>query len=328
MVQGRHTSVASQATASSATASGGKRSAKQPDPPVFYHEEDRDTEKFEQWYRAMENKLEVNADHFPTDRARQAYIESRLGGTAAREIAPYLQATHPEPLDTSARLLAHLWNEYRDPLAKDRARSDFNKLELRPGGDYLAFKNNFVRLAGESGKPRSEWKSEFHGKILIAALRTALAAAYVDPNTTFDQYTRLGAEISYANQQAREAAAERRQETPKTNKGNQKRNNPAGVGGSKAGAGRNNNGNKTANKLTPDEVRKLYEEGRCFNCKERGHKSHECPRSSGGGYDKKDREARIQAIQAKWANATATEKDAGSSKEVDAEAASDSEAEN
>ncbi|KAK4095659.1 hypothetical protein N658DRAFT_528287 [Parathielavia hyrcaniae] len=59
-----------------------EKSTKIPDPPIFYNERDRDTEEFEQWYRDIKNKLEVNGDHFRNDRARQAYVESRLGGKA------------------------------------------------------------------------------------------------------------------------------------------------------------------------------------------------------------------------------------------------------
>lgn len=91
------------------SATAAKRSAKHPDPPIFYHEEDRDTEGFEQWFRDIENKLSVNRDHFFDDGARQAYIESRLGGKAKRDLAPYLRHTHPAPVNTATKLLVHLW---------------------------------------------------------------------------------------------------------------------------------------------------------------------------------------------------------------------------
>jgi hypothetical protein len=56
-------------TRQTARSSTDMRSAKIPDPPIFYNEEDRDTEDFEQWYRDVENKLEVNGDHFHNNHA-------------------------------------------------------------------------------------------------------------------------------------------------------------------------------------------------------------------------------------------------------------------
>ena len=150
---------------SQTSVAGGKRSSKAPDPPIFHNEKDRDTEDFEQWYRDIENKLTVNADHFVNDKARQAYIESRLGGKAKRELAPYLRDTHPEPIKTSDRLLTHLWDQYYNPLLAQKALDDYDDLKMGPGADYLAFKNDFVRLAGECGKARAEWKREFNRRL-------------------------------------------------------------------------------------------------------------------------------------------------------------------
>lgn len=86
---------------------GGKRSGKLPDPPVFQNDEE-DRDDFEQWYRDIENKLRTNIDHFHNDQAKQAYIESHLGGKTKRELTPYLRSTHPNPITTSRQLIAHL----------------------------------------------------------------------------------------------------------------------------------------------------------------------------------------------------------------------------
>ena len=101
----RETSMFSQATS---VTMGHKRSGRVPDPPVFYNEKDRDTAEFEQWHRAVVSKLRVNADHYHDDHARQTYVESRLGGRALQELAPYLRSSYPEPITSSERLLAYL----------------------------------------------------------------------------------------------------------------------------------------------------------------------------------------------------------------------------
>ena len=84
----------------------------------------------------MEKKLSSNHDHFADDDAKQAYIESRLGGTAADELMLYLRDTHPDQIDSPAKLMTHLWNKYYDPNQAEKALDEFADLKLRSGGDY------------------------------------------------------------------------------------------------------------------------------------------------------------------------------------------------
>ena len=83
-------------------------SDKIPDPPIFYNKPDKDTMEFKEWHRAITNKLRINADRFAGDRARQAYIETCLGGRAAKTLTPYLRNTYPDSINTSAKLLDYL----------------------------------------------------------------------------------------------------------------------------------------------------------------------------------------------------------------------------
>jgi hypothetical protein len=290
---------------SQTSVAGGKRSSKAPDPPIFHNEKDRDTEDFEQWYRDIENKLTVNADHFDNDKARQAYIESRMGGRAKRELAPYLRDTHPEPIKTSDRLLTHLWDQYYNPLLAQKALDDYDDLKMGPGADYLAFKNDFVRLAGECGKTRAEWKREFNRR-LTPNLQRHLAGAFLDPTVDFDQFTRLGLQQAMINKRANEQQKAERAKSGDAG-GNREK--------SKAPPKANNNGGAPRaaadpdKKLSQDEVRILFQEGRCFVCREKGHTSRNCPKKQAGD---PDREARLKALQEKWAPATPTGTSAGS----------------
>lgn len=164
------------------------RSAKMADPPVFYNEKSKDTVVFASWLRQVKNKLRVNSDHFLSDDAKMAYIEGRLGGKASEDLEPYINETHCEPI--MEELLKHLFNEYNDHQAADKAIEAFNALDLKVGGDFSAFKNSFVRLAGERGLKRAEWKGEFKRR-LPASLQVALAGAYLDKNVDFESYARL-----------------------------------------------------------------------------------------------------------------------------------------
>lgn len=290
-----------------------KRSVKLPDPPIFYNEDKKDTMKFEVWHRQMRKKLSVNHDHFVDDDAKQAYIESRLGGKAADELMPYLRDTHPDQIDSPAKLMTHLWNEYYDPNQAEKALDEFAELKLRSGGDYQAFKNNFVRLAGETGQPRTKWKTEFKRR-LPTTLQIALAAAYIDPNVTFEQLAQQGANIALVEKQA---SAER--DPPRT-RGGATRGSRAGAQRSRPGTSRPVQGDRATPKLTADDFKKLYEEGRCFICREQGHLSRECPRKGRKESRAADpnREAHIALLWERWSARTP----------VDTTVDSDSEAKN
>ena len=256
----------------------GRRSEKIPDPPIFHNEPGKDTMKFEVWHRAISNKLRVNADRFATDVAKQAYIESRIGGEAADALTPYLRDTHPEPIDTSAKLLSHLWKEYSDPNRTQVALAAFQKLSLANSTDFATFKNDFVRLAGELGRNKTEWKDEFHTR-LTPTMKTALAAQYVDPDVGFDRFARLGANIALVNKNAYEGY---RPANPARGNRGGNRGNRSTRGGQPGSSGTprlQGGGGAAPTKLTADDLRKLYNEGRCFVCRGKGHLSRECPKA-------------------------------------------------
>lgn len=264
------------------TAGGTHKSAKHPDPVLF---EGKRTDNFEYWLRSIRNKLKANADHYPNDESRRMYIESRIGGDAADNLEPYLDPDHPDSITTSDQLLDHLTTEYRNPNQYEDAYDKFAALKLDPTADFHAFKNQFVRYAGQLRKPKSEWKLEFKRRLTIS-LRTACASEYLDPNVTFEQYARKAAEIANEFRQAREAKKHddkaRTGGTPTTGStvGNR------GRGGNTSG--RVGDGNRGTSDRPPPtarasgrppaaEVKKLYEEGRCFNCRETGHVVKDCP---------------------------------------------------
>ena len=63
--------------------------------------------------------------------------------------------------------MAHLWEQYHDPMVTQNALREYDDLKLEPGDNFLSFMNDFVRLAGETGKPRSCWK----GRVQLEALQ-------------------------------------------------------------------------------------------------------------------------------------------------------------
>ena len=61
------------------------KSAKIADPPILA---DRKDPTFKSWKLQIQGKLQVNADHFPTDEAQMAYVFSQTGGDAQGHLQP------------------------------------------------------------------------------------------------------------------------------------------------------------------------------------------------------------------------------------------------
>jgi hypothetical protein len=285
------------------TGNARSKSSKVDSAPVFHNEEKRDTVTFEVWYRQICNKLKVNSDHFSNDYAKCVHIESRLGGEAARDLQPYLDDTHPDALTDSEALLDHLWNEYHDHNAQETSNSAFQKLAMSPGDDYTAFKNKFVRLAGECRFPRDQWKAEFKRK-LTPLMKNYMTSAYIDPKYDFEGYARYGAEIALNFAQAQR---DRKDKEPVKAKDS----NDRGKRGSRGTGQSRSDYQKPAAKLSssqkgtlparpsPAEIKKLMAEGKCFICREHGHTTRNCPRKDEAAAAE---DARIQSVVDKYAD--------------------------
>lgn len=296
-----------------------KRSAKIDSAPVYYHDKAKDTLSFPAWYRQIENKLIINADHFDTDRAKCAHIESRLGGNASANLQPYLAHTHPNAITTAKAMLQHLWNEYHDPTTVRKAKEKFRALEMQPSDDFLEFKNTFVRLAGESQFPKSEWKDEFRTK-LTGIMQQYMMPAYINPETDFEAYVRYGTETALSLVQAQEKRQKVNKDSnknPKDVSGNattsssnrQRRDRGKGKYTSKdttSGAAATSSGKSALPpKANSEEIRKLMAESRCFICREAGHRTNSCPRKEEAAAIE---EAHVQAVVDKYASKDKTKK--------------------
>jgi transposase-like protein len=246
----------------------GGKSSKLVDAAVFYNEPSKDTTTFEVWHRQISNKLEANADHFPTERMKMAYIEGRLGGKASMDLQPYLRDTYPNQITTASKLMEHLYCEYLDTNVKEDSLSAFIKLKYQPGTDFKEFKNEFVRLAGEIRRHKDTWKEELNTR-LPASLQIAMTRDYVDDAVDFEQFSRMASAIIVSWKRSKQSQ-------------NPRSNTPGGSGGSqrrqKPNSGSAPKGRFNANKPSPEEAKKLVAEGRCFICRSQGHRARECPK--------------------------------------------------
>ncbi|KAK4220516.1 hypothetical protein QBC38DRAFT_505673 [Podospora fimiseda] len=257
--------VANNPTEVPVTQSAPKKTSKIENAPIFFNDPSKDTIDFEMWYRLLRNRLEVNADHFDNEKAKCAHIEGRLGGDAARNLAPYLRDRHPDKLDAADKLLDHLWKEYYNP---DRDEE-------------------FVRLAGECCKPKSEWKKELKRRLPIG-LANATTAQYLDKNVTLDTYCRYLAEIA-SNYRQTQRRSKKHETGASTDSKKRTRLPHSPLQPTTTTVGRK------SNKPTKEDMERLIAEGRCFTCREGGHQSCECPQKE---KKRQEEDARVQSIVA------------------------------
>jgi hypothetical protein len=184
-----------------------------------------------------------------------------------------------------------------------KALEAYDELRMKSGDDYLTFKNDFVRLAGECGKPRASWKHEFNRR-LTDTLQRALAGAFIDDAVAFDHFVRLGMQHAMINKRISDRQAAGRQATVSQTPARGSRGGRTARGSRTIGQTANGP-DPAANpdkKLTPEEVRLLYQQGRCFICREHGHTSRDCPKKSQQQRTADaDREARLRALEERWA---------------------------
>lgn len=247
-----------------------------PDPAVFFNQKAKDTVKFETWFRQVKNKIDINHQGFPNDKARQAYVESRLGGDASDNLQPYLEDSHPHPVCTYAQLMAHLWEQYHDPNQQEASAAAFDSLQMKNGQDFLAFKNKFLRLAGETGLPKRDWKRVFNRK-LSPDLQGVMINSYISLDVGFDTFATQAAQSALL-----QANIKAMQDTPKTG-GRGRRGGPSrgpATPDGQTGAstpGKRRAVGSAARQHTPDKLRRLLQARLCLNCERPGHFANDCP---------------------------------------------------
>ena len=120
-----------------------KRSTKIPDPPLF---SDGKTMPVSQWVSRMKNKLFANADHFETEEIKMIYVESRTEGNAAKHLDPRMREDSPCPFRSSGEMLETLREIFDDPNRKLTAINEFRSLRMGDK-DFHSFWGEFQRIA-------------------------------------------------------------------------------------------------------------------------------------------------------------------------------------
>ncbi len=147
------------------------RSQKIPDSSLFTDEKNP---TWENWYGKIQNKLEINVDLFPNERAKLSYIHSRLFDDAAETIQARRERDYVNFYKIVDDLLKELAQLFDDSNKKVNFRRKYYNL-VQEFKKFSEFYNQFQRLS---------FYLDYHEKQLIADLKdkihSRLRSVWVD----------------------------------------------------------------------------------------------------------------------------------------------------
>ena len=251
------------------------KSHKLPDPPTFSGNS-TDNLTFEDWLIRICGKLSGNADHFPTESLKLAYIVSRLSGDAAKHTAPRLREGSVVAYQTSQDLLDHLKEIYEDPGRVDKARQQFKSLYMKQSESFHDFYTRFLHLSAEAQISTTELLYELNDKLSFD-LRSQVMGRFLD-KPTLTEFARW---CQATDDQIKTIASKKDRVR---NKPGTARNSPAPSTMPDRTISTTSNTTRTVsgnNDIRPQysdpDKQALSRIGACFQCKKPGHLAKFCP---------------------------------------------------
>ncbi len=122
---------------------GHHKSVKLPDPPIFIGTGDS---TWETWNTKIADKLDANANHYPTEKIRIAYVISRLGGDADQQTYAKRRVGASSPYQSLSELLKHLKGIYEDQDLIRKCRREYVALK-QLNKPFSSFYSEFTRIS-------------------------------------------------------------------------------------------------------------------------------------------------------------------------------------
>ncbi|SLM34679.1 Zinc finger, CCHC-type [Lasallia pustulata] len=262
------------------------KSSKLPDPPVFT---DGKNLTWEVWETKIQDKLEVNADYYPTALSQIAYVASCVEGDAAEHIHGRHRDGAAKLYTSVNKLLEHLAGIYEDQDVKLTARNAYKNLQMGTTESFATFYSNFARIT--SMLPYDEHTVMDDLKdILVRRLQDALALCGAD----FKDMTSLKAYLQQTDKAQHslylQRQNDRKEPSPATSKSKDSANLsrtttatcPTLAAVPAVPVTQSNSSARTTTNTTAAEHEQLRAQGRCFLCKQVGHMSVACPNNREG----------------------------------------------
>lgn len=240
-----------------------KRRMKFPDPPIFTGGKELPVEH---WLVKMAGKMRADAEAMDTETFRMMYVFSRVGGDACGHLEPRMRQGATKPWVTAAEMLAHLGRVYGDPDRRGNAEYTFR--ELRQGQqEFNTFFAEFLRLSVELERSDAMLISDLTDK-LSCEMQIHLATGHELPDSLLVYAERCSRVYQGLKNVARNIAATDGHRASEVNA-------PAA---SKRSPGTTHTAKTTVQRprLSQSAQSRLMTQGRCFNCKDKGHMTAAC----------------------------------------------------
>jgi len=248
----------------SGNGNGHHKSVKLPDPPIFTGTGDP---TWETWNIKIADKLDANADHYPTEKIRIAYVVSRLGGDADQQTYAKRRVDAPSPYQSLSELLKHLKEIYEDQDLIRKCRREYVALK-QLNKPFSSFYSEFTRISSFLNYDDTTLMDDIQDKI-NNRLQDALSVCPIE----FSSLDKLKTFLQGVdNKQRANYQLRGEQRTVKPVAASEKRFVPSSTPASASATSYV----RPATFSTPEPERPRMPIT-CFNCKAPGHLSKDCP---------------------------------------------------
>ncbi|KAJ5131599.1 hypothetical protein N7448_005757 [Penicillium atrosanguineum] len=249
-----------------------------PDAPML---DDGKTVRFNAWATIVKRKLAANADHYPTAEHRMIYVASRCEGKALLHIHPRLEEDASNPYRDASDIMEHLKGVFQNPNRATEAYQEYQRLAMKPKDDFNDFLAEFVRLAEEANQSEDRRKRDLYDK-LPNLLQTQMMLLMDKTTVDFDEFVCTCQSAAHNITLQFKARESRKLTTPSSTGATT--GTPTGVARSRASQSpfvKREGASTTPYKpMSVEDRNALMKEGRCFNCREQGHMTRECPKKN------------------------------------------------
>lgn len=113
---------------------------------------------FKQWQASVQDRLEVNSDHYRTERERMALVWGHTVGLAKGYLEPrYLSDNYQDRFQNAEEMIKLLKSCFVTGNEAAESRLLFDRLQMGEDDAFVLFKARFLSAAVRGQVPRSEW---------------------------------------------------------------------------------------------------------------------------------------------------------------------------
>ena len=156
-----------------------------PDPDLFT---DGKNPTWDDWSNKILDKLQINHDHYPTERSQILYIFNRLGGDAAKMVKNRRQINSPNAYLTVVDVITDLAETYEDIDRRANASREYNAMRHDTTMPFRDFYAKFKLLGRELNQPSADMMDDLMKKLSPRLKTPAVHQGGFDSMTSMKNY--------------------------------------------------------------------------------------------------------------------------------------------